>query len=205
MAVTVIKRRLYYATEEDIEDIIQDASIKVLTAENTYTRAKGKFSTYFMFIITNIIIDRYRIGRGKIESNTTPLDDFTQEGSDGSYPLIDGILFRNGGSCLQHTGIDREVLMEEFNRFLTKNQKKLFKCMIEGNSLETISAKLKMKTGTVKATMYRIRALCELIMNEFNRKLLTETVDHTYLDKKIDLTTIPKKTQVAVKEYYEKD
>jgi RNA polymerase sigma factor (sigma-70 family) len=62
LAAAILRKKYSHMTDEDIDEVIEDAVLKAIRSAETYDDRKGSVTSWFVKIVKNTAIDRWRAG-----------------------------------------------------------------------------------------------------------------------------------------------
>lgn len=143
------------------EDVTQETFYKAAKMFYTFTDTKGKISTWLYTIAKNCAIDHYRKNKNRIKTNLSELKSNISEDKDTD--------FENVFISPKNTNADSNIINADlikrlklaFNKLSQKHNEIGTLYFIQEKTLNEISIILEMPLGTVKATIFRCRAMLQ--------------------------------------------
>lgn len=129
--------------DQDVEDLVEIAFIKVFENKNSFNPKKSSFGTWLYNIARNTVIDFYRT---KKDTDEIP-ESMSETGGQELKDKVDG-------------GINSALLKEALSKVSEKHRELVIFRFIEELSYAEVASILKKKEGTIRVMQYR--ALNEL-------------------------------------------
>lgn len=134
--------------EEEAQDVLQEAMVKIWHSFQSYDASKGRLFTWVLNVCRNLAIDKIRSRQYRVSSHHQALDDSPAE----RQPAVDS--FRP-----EHIGL------QELTRQLNPDQKQIVDLLyFEGYTQSEVADELQLPLGTVKTrARAALRVLSKLI------------------------------------------
>lgn len=123
------------SVEEQAQDILQDAFVKIWKNFSSYDSAKGKLFTWMLNIARNTAIDAMRSKQGKME---------------GKIQSIDNSVYEVNTQTKVVTGVDHIGLKDVIKKLRSEYVVLIDMVYFKGYTQEEISQELNIPLGTVK-------------------------------------------------------
>lgn len=136
-----------------LEDLKQDALLKIFRNRAKYDPTKAKFSTYVYTVVRNLANDNYRSNK-PLKSN--PL------------PLMDEVYNRGTFIECEH---DKEVLIQTLRECLSQREYQIMIMRSYGFKFEEIAKQMNIKANSVRPYIHRARKKAKIAFEMIDYKL----------------------------------